>query len=497
MKIKDIKSVSDLAAFCKETGFVFPSGEIYGGLAGFWDYGPQGVELRNNIKQLWWDKFVRFRSDIVGIDGAIITHPKVWKASGHVDGFNDLIVTCTKCRKQYRADHLIEDALKIPADGFSAKKIDSLIKKHKLTCPDCKKGKLSETKSYSLMLKTYIGPVQDEKNVAYLRPETAQLIFPNFANIVETNRVKLPFGIAQIGRGFRNEISPRNFIFRDREIEQMEIEYFVHPDQKTCPYLKEVSGLKMQVLTSEMQNKKKSAKNFTAQQLIKDGSSPWLVYWTAKMYQWFLELGISSKNIRVREHLDEELAHYATGCFDIEYNYPFGWKEMIGIADRGDYDLSKHQKFSGKKLAVFDEDKKEWITPVVAAEPSLGVERIFMALLLDSFKVAKAGKEERRYLKINPKLAPVQVAVFPLMKKDKLPAKAREIYDVLKERYACQYDEVGSIGKRYRRMDEVGCPYCITIDYDTLKDKDVTIRDRDTMKQKRVKIKDLHKALKF
>jgi glycyl-tRNA synthetase len=499
MEVKDITSISDLATFCKETGFVFPSGDIYGGIAGFWDYGPLGVELRNNIKQLWWNRFVRYRRDVVGIDGAIITHPKVWKASGHVDGFNDLVTVCTKCKQQFRADHLIEDKLKIPADGFSAKKIDSLIAKHKLTCSACKKGKLSETKTFSLMFKTYIGPIQDEKSTAYLRPETAQLIFPNFGNVLDTSRVKLPFGIAQIGRSFRNEISPRNFIFRDREIEQMEIEYFVHPDSiKDCPFFDSVKNIKFKFLSSEIQKKKSNAKLISAEQLAKKSKLPWLVYWTAKIYDWYInELGMDPENFRIREHMDEELAHYASGCYDIEYKYPFGWKEMNGIADRGDYDLSKHNKYSGKRLKVYDEEKKEWITPFVAAEPSLGVERVFMTLLLDAFTVEKIKSEDRRVLKLAPKVAPIQVAIFPLMKKDELKDKANELYDVLKETYVCQYDEAGSIGKRYRRMDEVGTPYCITVDYDTLKDKAVTVRDRDTMKQKRVKIKDLHKALTF
>ena len=500
MKVKSIKTVSDLAAFCKEIGLVFPSGEIYGGLAGFWDYGPLGVELRNNIKKLWWDKFVKFRDDVVGIDGAIITHSKVWKASGHVDGFSDLVTNCEKCKQQFRADQLVEEVLKIPADGFSAKKIDTLIAKHKITCHSCKKGKLSPTKSFNLMFRTHIGPIQNEDNVAYLRPETAQLIFSNFANVVDTNRLQLPFGIAQIGRSFRNEISPRNFIYRDREIEQMEMEYFVHPDKiKDCPYLNEVSKIKMNVLTSKAQNSKnKSVKKMTAQQLIKQGHSPWLVYWVSSTYKWFTEdLGISEKNLRLREHLDEELAHYASGCFDIEYNYPFGWKEMIGVADRSDYDLNKQAKYSKKRMAIFDDEKKAWVTPVVAAEPSLGLERVFMSIILDAFTTEKTKTEDRRLLKLNSKIAPVQVAIFPLMKKDNLPKKAKNVYDVLKEAYACQYDESGSIGKRYRRMDEIGCLYCITIDHQSLEDDTVTVRERDTMKQKRIKIANLHKALKF
>jgi glycyl-tRNA synthetase len=499
MKVKDITSVTDLAAFCKEAGFVFPSGEIYGGLAGFWDYGPLGVELKNNIKKQWWDKFVRFRQDVVGMDGAIITHPRVWKASGHVDGFNDLVTRCDKCKHQFRADQLIEEVLKIPADGFSAKKIDLLIAKHKIGCQACKKGKLLPTHTYNLMFKTYIGPVQSEDNVAYLRPETAQLIYANFANIIDTSRMKIPFGIAQVGKGFRNEISPRNFVFRDREFEQMEIEYFVHPDKvEECPVLKEVEKTEFMFLSATDQQKGNKPKKISIASLAKKSKLPWLCYWTGQIYNWFVkDLGLNPENLRVRAHLEEELAHYACMCYDIEYKYPFGWKEMIGVADRGDYDLSKHQKISGKRMAIFDEEQKKWVTPRVAAEPSLGVDRVFMAVILDAFTVQKAKEEDRRLLKLKPALAPVQVAVFPLMKKDRMPQRAKRIFDILKNKYICQYDEAGSIGKRYRRMDEIGTPYCLTIDHQTIKDDTVTVRHRDTMKQKRVKISELTTYLKF
>jgi len=490
--------MGDLVSFAKRRGFVFQSSEIYGGISGFWDYGPLGVELKNNIKKLWWDKFVRFRQDVVGMDGAIITHPKVWKASGHIDGFKDFVLKCTKCNHQFRADHLIEKVLKIPTEGFSAKKIDSLISKHKILCTECKKGKLSETKVFNPMFTTSIGSIQDDASTAYLRPETAQLIFPNFTNIVDTTRQKLPFGIAQIGRAFRNEISVRNFIFRNREFEQMEIEYFVHPDKvKDCPFLNELKKIEFNFLSSADQQKNNKPKKISAESLAKK-KLPWLAYWTAKIYDWYVtDLGINPNNLRIREHLDEELAHYASGCYDIEYNFPFGWKELNGIADRGDYDLSKHNTFSGKRLAIFDEEQKKWIVPCVAAEPSLGVERTFMMILLDAFTVEKTKTEDRRFLKLKPKLAPIQLAIFPLMKKDKLPKKAKQIFDSLSNKYICQYDETGSIGKRYRRMDEIGCPYCITIDYETIEDDTVTVRTRDSMKQSRVKIDELDKVLKF
>jgi len=497
MQVRDIKSISDVTAFCKEAGFIYQSGELYGGLSGFWDYGHLGVELKENIKRSWWNRFVRAREDVVGIDGAIITHPKVWEASGHLAGFADLLIDCKKCKARFRADVLVEDETGLQVEGLPPAQIERIIKKHKLKCEKCK-GELTKPRDYNLMFKTQVGPVGGDE--AYLRPETAQLIFTNFNLVRDSARMKLPFGIAQMGKGFRNEISPRDFIFRDREFEMMEIEYFVHPKElKTCPYLNKIENRKFNVLTADAQKSKLlkgKLKSMTAGQLAKK-KNPWLIYWISEQYQWFIDFGIKPENLRLREHRKEELAHYATACYDIEYNFPFGWKELQGIADRGVFDLSQHAKASGKFMGVFDEEKREKIIPAVAAEPSQGVERAFLAFLIDAYTTEKVKGEERRVLKFHKDLAPIQVAVFPLLRKDKLPQRARKVFDMLKNDFITVYDEAGSIGRRYRRMDEIGCPYAITVDHQTLQDNTVTLRDRDTMAQKRVNISKLKNKLQF
>lgn len=488
-------TISDIASFCKRRGFIFQNSEIYGGIAGFWDYGPNGVEFKENIKKEWWKTFIQSREDVVGIDSSTITHPKVWEASGHLKSFKDPMLNCTKCGESIRGDNLIEDVLKISTDGFSIKKINDLIKKNKLTCPKCK-GKLNQAKLFNLMFKTYIGSLEDESSIAYLRPETAQSIFTNFKLVQETARMKLPFGIAQIGKAYRNEISPRDFLFRSREFEMMEIEYFVHPeDVNNCSYLdKKLLNYKLKVLPASRQKKNRKEKTMSMKQILnkKIIKTKWHAYWLVLQYKWFVDLGINPKNLRIRQHLDEEKSHYARDTWDIEYNYPFGWKELHGMADRTTFDLDQHIKHSKEKLEYYDEKKKKNIVPYVVAEPSQGVDRAFLAFLIDAYTQEK----DRIVLKLNPKLTPIKVAVFPLVSKDKLPQKSKNIFDLLKKEFVVFYDESGSIGRRYRRMDEVGTPYCITIDYDSIKKNDVTVRERDSMKQIRVKEKNLIETLK-
>jgi glycyl-tRNA synthetase len=431
-----------IVSFTKRRGFVFQSSDIYGGLGGFYDFGPLGVELKKNIKDSWWKAMTRRRDDIFGLDSSIVMNPSIWKASGHTENFSDPLSECKKCHKRFRSDHL-EDKTK---------------------CPECG-GELTEARNFNLMFRTFIGPVEDSASIAYLRPETAQGIFVNYKNIVDTQRVKLPFGIAQIGKAFRNEITPGNFIFRLREFEQMEMEYFVKPG--------------------------------TEGEIFKK--------WVEERMNWYInDLGIRKENLRVREHEKEELAHYAIGCVDIEYKFPMGWSEIEGIASRGNYDLSQHQKHSGQDLTYFEEATKERFIPYVI-EPSCGVERVFLACLCDAYTEIEGGrttttesaKETEFLLKLNKKIAPLKVAVLPLVKnKENITTKAKEVYNLLRDQFACQYDEVGAIGRRYRRHDEIGTPYAITIDFETLDDNAVTLRDRDTMEQKRVKIEDLISILK-
>jgi len=475
-------SIDQIATFCKKKGFVYPNSEIYGGLGGFFDYGPLGVELKNNIKAEWWKTFVQQREDVVGVDGAIITKADVWQASGHVTSFTDFILECKKCKEKYRADHLIEDVTGIAIDSITEEEITKLISKHKIVCKKCR-GELATVKKFNLMFKTNVGPLDDEKSVAYLRPETAQLIFINFKAVTDTARLKLPFGIAQIGKAFRNEISPRDFLFRTREFEQMEIEYFVNPTKlDECPYFEEVENFKINLLTT----KDKNHKEVKIKDLTKI-TTKWHAYWLAPCYKFFIDLGIKKENLRIREHAKEELAHYASACFDIEYNFPFGWKEIHGNADRKQFDLQQHIKFSKQDLSLFDEETKARVVPYVASEPSQGVDRAFLAFLVDAYN--EDNKRGNIVLKLHPRLAPVKVGVFPLV--NKLDKQAYKIFREIKNEFNCIFDRAGSIGRRYARADEVGIPFSITIDFDSIKKKDVTIRNRDNTKQIRVKIKDL------
>ncbi|MBW2999911.1 glycine--tRNA ligase, partial [Candidatus Woesearchaeota archaeon] len=477
-------TIEDMAVFCKKKGFVYPSSEVYGGYAGFFDYGPLGVELKNNIKKEWWKTHVHQREDIVGIDGAIITHPKVWQASGHVECFEDVMLECTKCHNRIRGDHLLEAELKIAADGLSKEDITKLVKENNIKCPNCK-GQLAEAKQFNLMFSTNVGPVQSDTSKSYLRPETAQTIFTNFRLVQENSRLKLPFGIAQVGKAFRNEISPRDFLFRCREFEMMEIEYFIEPKKiNECPYLKDVLKHELLVFSSDMQEKKKEPKKMTIKQALdkKIIKTAWHAYWLAFEHLWFINLGALPENFRIRQHLATEKSHYALDTWDLEYQFPFGWKELQGMANRTDFDLKQHIEHSKKDLSIFEEETKKRIIPHVVAEPSLGVGRAFLVLLFDAFNDDK--KRGNIVLKLHPLIAPIKLGVFPLV--NKLEKKSREVFDLLKSNFNCIYDKSGSVGRRYARADEIGIPYCITIDFDSLEKDDVTIRERDTTKQVRV-----------
>lgn len=486
-------SIDEINSYCKRRGFVFPSSELYGGVAGIFDYGPVGVELKNNIKKEWWKSMVQDHDNVVGMDGSIITNSKVWEASGHVDNFVDFIVECKKCNARIRADHLVEDVLKTPADGLKAKELRALIEKNKIPCPECKKGQLSEVGEFNLMFKTNVGP--SGKEFAYLRPETAQLIFTQFKNIIETSRLSLPFGIAQIGKAFRNEISPRNFLFRMREFEQMEMEFFCHPKKKSeCDIFDAVKKVEVNVLTAEQQGKKSpKMQTVSIDELFKSKliKSKWHAYWIGFRVKWYFDLGMNPKNLRLREHVPAELSHYSAATWDIEYNYEFGWKELEGIADRTDFDLQQHATYSKKDLSIYNEATKEKVVPHISAEPSVGVDRAFLTFLIDAYAEEEVKGEKRVLLKLHPQLAPVKVAVFPLVKKEGMDTKAREIYDELRKQVPCFYDESGSIGRRYRRQDEIGTPFCITIDGQTMQDNTITLRNRDTLEQERVSLMEL------
>jgi glycyl-tRNA synthetase len=423
-----------LVSLCKRRGFVFPSSEIYGGIGGFWDYGPLGVEMKNNIKRAWWQAMVQERDDVVGIDASIIMNPKVWEASGHVAVFADPMVDCKNCKHRFRADHLNSDV-----------------------CPDCgAEGQFTEARPFNLMFKTYVGPVEDSANEVYLRPETAQAMFTNFENVVTSMRRKLPFGIAQQGRSFRNEITPGNFIFRDREFEQMELEYFCKPG------------------TDE----------------------EWHEHWLQERLNWFKRIGVREENLRVRAHDKDELSHYSKGTYDIEYHYEtLGWSELEGIANRTDFDLKQHAQHSGKALNYFDEETNEHIVPYVI-EPALGVDRTFLVLLYDGYREEEVKGEKRVYLALHPSMAPIKVAVLPLSRNEKLTPLARDVHKALRPHFMTQFDDAQSIGRRYRRQDEIGTPLCVTIDFDSLEDKAVTIRERDSMEQTRVRIEELVPALR-
>jgi len=461
-------SIEELAVFCKRKGFVYQSGEIYGGFAGFWDFGHLGVELKNNIKNEWWKFHVTQRGDIVGIDGSIITHPMIWKASGHLDNFSDVFVICKKCKKPNKIDKRELGKAKCDCGGEYDEK---------------------SAKDFQLMFKTKVGETEE----AYLRPETAQLIFSNFKSVYENSRRKLPFGIAQIGKAFRNEIAPRDFLFRSREFEQMEIEYFVKSGS-ICLY--KIPNEEILVYSAEAQEnnqepvKMKLKEAFEKEIIKKD----WHAYWLGISFSWFKKLGANPENFRIRQHRKDELAHYSSDCWDLEYKFPFGWRELEGIADRGNFDLVQHEKFSKKDLKIFDEETKEKMFPEVVCEPSLGVERSFLVFILDGYYYSK--KRENVVLKLNPKLSPIKAAVFPIVKQKEFENLAKMVVEDLQQEFFVVYDESGSIGRRYSRNDESGTPYCITIDEKSLKNKDVTVRWRDTAEQVRIKIKDLREALR-
>jgi len=461
-------TLEKLESLCKRRGFIFQSSEIYGGINGFWDYGPVGCELKRNVREAWWNNIVRSRENIVGLDASIIMHPRVWEASGHVGGFSDPMVDCKTCKKRYKADNLCEE------QGL---KLISEAGKHSLPpdvkCPSCGSKDLTPPRSFNLMFKTHTGPVEDESAAAYLRPETAQGIFCNYQNVADTARVKIPFGIAQIGKAFRNEINPRNYTFRSREFEQMELEFFIKPgtDQE------------------------------------------WHDYWVAERLKWYESIGLPADSLTKYVYTKDELAHYASACVDIMYAFPFGIQELEGIAARGDFDLKRHQEFSGKSMEYFDQEANEKFVPHVV-EPSAGVDRIVLALLCNAYreewipagggevieaepgKPVPQGYELRVVMRFAPSIAPVKVAVFPLLKnKPELVAKSREVFDLLRAKWSCFWDQTGAIGRRYRRQDEIGTPYCVTIDFQSLEDKTVTLRHRDSMQQDRVQIEQLPDVL--
>jgi len=485
-----ILTVEEMSNFCKKKGFVYQTAEIYGGFAGFFDFGSLGVELKNNIKKELWNFLIYERNDIVGLDGSIITNPKIWEASGHTEKFGDLILTCKKCKTKIRADHFIEDELDINAEGISAGEINELIKKHNLKCKKCG-GEFEEVKDFNLMFTTNVGPNVSKENTAYLRPETAQSIFPNFKLIQEHNRLKLPFGIAQVGKAFRNEISPRDFLFRMREFEQFELEYFIKPTEFKCSLLTEKHlNTEFNFWSSERQleNNKDMEKISIKELLEKNKLDEWHAYWLAEFLNFYYsKLNFKTENIRVREHIPQELSHYSSATFDIDYKFPFGYKEVHGMANRGQYDITQHIKYSKANLDYFDEEEKKKVIPRVI-EPSQGIERLFLAILFEAYQYDNdRGNVVLKFPKI---LSPYKVAVFPLVNKEELPEIAGKIAKKLRSTYRLNIfeDYSGSIGRRYARQDEIGTPYCITVDFDTVKDNTVTIRDRDTTKQERVHI---------
>ena len=452
------KTMDKLVTLCKGRGYIFPGSEIYGGLANTWDYGPLGVELKNNVKRAWWKKFVQENPYNVGLDAAILMNPQTWVASGHLAGFSDPLMDCRQCHERFRADKLIEDwcaengyTLEKPIDAFSQAEMKAFVEEHDIPCPTCGKHDFTDIRQFNLMFKTFQGVTEDAKNTVYLRPETAQGIFTNFVNVQRTTRRKLPFGIGQIGKSFRNEITPGNFIFRVREFEQMELEFFCKP------------GTDLE----------------------------WFRYWRSFCHDFLLSIGLKDENLRLRDHDPEELCFYSKATTDFEFLFPFGWGELWGVADRTDYDLTQHQNTSGKDLTYFDQETGEHYIPYVI-EPSLGVERTVLSVLCDAYdeEVVDAEKNDVRVvLRLHPALAPFKAAVLPLSKK--LSDKALEIQNTLAKRFMVDFDEAGSIGKRYRRQDEIGTPFCITYDFDSEQDGCVTVRDRDTMQQERVKIEDL------
>ena len=451
-----VESMEKMVALCKNRGYIYPGSEIYGGLSNTWDYGPLGVELKNNIKNAWRKKFIQECKYNVGLDAAILMNPETWVASGHIGGFSDPLIDCKECKTRHRADKLIEDwahenGKDMIADGMSDKELIDYINNNNIPCPKCGKTNFTDIRKFNLMFKTFQGVTEDTTSQIYLRPETAQGIFVNFKNAMRTTRKKLPMGIAQIGKAFRNEITPGNFIFRTREFEQMELEFFCKP------------GTDLE----------------------------WFEYWRNFCKNWLLDLGIEKKNIRLRDHSKEELVFYSKATTDIEFAFPFGWGELWGVADRTDYDLSKHMEHSKQDLSYLDPETNERFVPY-CIEPSLGADRAALAFLCNSYEEEEIAEGDTRIvLHLHPAIAPFKVAVLPLSKK--LSDKAEEVYEKLSKKYMCDYDVTGSIGKRYRRQDEIGTPYCVTVDFDTLEDETVTVRDRDTMEQIRLKIDELDK----
>ena len=452
----DPNLMEKLTSLCKRRGFIFPGSEIYGGLANSWDYGPLGVELKNNIKKLWWKKFVQERGDIVGLDAALIMNPKVWQASGHVDTFNDPLVEDKKTHERYRLDHLLEEAGLEKVSEMSFEEMSAKIKEIGLKSP--KGNELTEPKKFNMMLETYLGPVKDEDNKVYFRPETAQAMFVDFPQIVESTRQRIPFGAAQIGKAFRNEITPGNFIFRQREFEQMEIEFFVKPEE----------------------------------------AGKWFEYWLEQQKEWLKDVGVDQSKLHYIEVPEADRAHYSKRSVDTEFDFPFGQKELYGIAYRTDYDLANHQKHSKQDMSFRDPETNEKYIPHVI-EPTFGVDRTVLAVLLSAYTEIEGGrttttesiKESEVVLRLDKKIAPVKVAILPLSKKEELTRPALQLTQTLRKRWVCHYDETASIGKRYRRQDEIGTPYCVTYDFDTATDGKVTVRDRDTMSQERIAIDDL------
>ena len=463
------KTMEKVVALCKNRGFIFAGSEIYGGLANTWDYGPLGVELKNNVKKAWWKKFVQENPYNVGQDAAILMNPQTWVASGHLGGFSDPLMDCKECKERFRADKVIEDwceansfTLPKPIDAFSQQEMAGFVAEHQIPCPSCGKHNWTDIRQFNLMFKTFQGVTEDAKNTVYLRPETAQGIFVNFNNVQRTTRRKLPFGVCQIGKSFRNEITPGNFTFRTREFEQMELEFFCKP------------GTDLE----------------------------WFQYWRNFCHQWLLDLNMKDENLRLRDHDPEELCFYSKATTDFEFMFPFGWGELWGVADRTDYDLTQHQKTSGVDMTYFDQETNEHYIPYVV-EPSLGADRVVLAFLVEAYDeevVDEAKNDVRVVMHFHPALAPFKVAVLPLSKK--LSEKAREIQAELSKEWMVDFDETGSIGKRYRREDEIGTPYCVTVDFDTVGDAEkagdncVTVRDRDTMEQVRMPISELKDYLR-
>ena len=455
-----VKSLDTIVQLAKSRGFVYPGSEIYGGLANTWDYGNLGVELKNNVKRAWWQKFIQENPYNVGVDCAILMNPQTWVASGHLGGFSDPLMDCKECHERFRADQLIENfahdngiELDSSVDGWTNEQMENWIEEHNVPCPSCGKHNFTEIRQFNLMFKTFQGVTEDAKNTVYLRPETAQGIFVNFKNVARTSRKKIPFGIGQIGKSFRNEITPGNFTFRTREFEQMELEFFCEPGTDL----------------------------------------DWFNYWRKFCHNWLLSLGINDEHLRLRDHDPAELAFYSKGTTDIEYTFPWGWGELWGIADRTDYDLTQHQNVSGQDMSYFDDVKNEKYVPYVI-EPSLGADRVVLAFLCAAYDEEELeGGDVRTVFHFHPALAPVKIGVLPLSKK--LNEQAEEVFAHLSKKYNCEFDDRGTIGKRYRRQDEIGTPFCVTFDFDSVEDGCVTVRDRDTMQQQRVPVAELKTLL--